>query len=400
MSIPAAFVLSVCLFLVIAIFSGLLAQFKEVKYVDTKEPWYTKLWFFFTMRPTMGKWFYRDGLPSSFFARFGILFDGLKGPSQYIFVDQNDPNTIPKWTESGHNGIGRMRALSSDDSNEEIKIPSSRRLLGCTRSFYVVVDLLRRVSLGIISATYSSPKVSQSMFALIITLVQFIYLFTLKPYISRGVHVVESLSLLCEVGIFTLFITVKSTNPIEAHILGYTMLSLLFIAFVTQLINEWYGLINSLASLSQPQKNSLKLGLKFAARGLILPFLPRKHWSRFIPASSQPKTGLAPVLPLSPEKETKRRDARAPGIDPISAMSATVVPVLSPGSPGPNVNQTTGSATTETNLSMQRVAEGKRLKGPKLEPKSDLKKLRELARASFSGDPKGDEASTSYGYRM
>lgn len=400
LAIPAAFILSVCLFLVIAIFSGALAQFKEVKYVDTEEPWYTKLWFFFTMRPIVGKWFCREGLPSSFFARFGILFDSQKGPPKFVFVDQNDPNTIPKWTESGHNGIGRMRALNSDDSNEEIKIPLSRRLLGCARSFYIVVDLLRRVSLGIISGTYPSKKASQSMFALTITLVQFMYLFTLKPYISRGIHMVESVSLLCEVGIFVLFITTTSTNPTEAHILGYTMLALLFIAFVTQLINEWYALINSVVRLSQPHKNSLKLGLKFAMRGLILPFLPRKHWSRFIPASSQPKTGLAPVVPLSPEKEMKRRDARAPCTDPISSMSATVVPVLSPGSPGPNVIQMTGSVTTETNLSSQREGEGKRLKGPKLEPKSDLKKLRELARASFSGDPKGEEASTSYGYRM
>ncbi|KAH7518902.1 hypothetical protein FEM48_Zijuj09G0220400 [Ziziphus jujuba var. spinosa] len=400
LAIPAAFILSVCLFLIIAIFSGVLAQYKEVKNVGLKAPWYRKLWFFITMRPIMGMWFCREGLPSSFYARFGILFDTKKGPPLFVFVDRNDPNTLPKWTESGHNGIGRMRAVSSDDSNEEIRVPLSRRLLGCARSFYTVIDLLRRISLGIISGTYSSEKATQSMLALTITLVQFMYLFTLKPYIGRGVHMVESVSLLCEVGIFVLFITTTGTNPTEAQHLGFIMLAFLFISFVTQLINEWYALINSLVRLSHPHTNSLKLGLKFAARGLILPFLPRKHWSTFRPASSQPKIGLAPVLPLSPEREVKRRDMRAPCIDPISSMSATVVPVLSPGSPSPDVIHTLGCVTAETNLSGQRAAEGRRLRGPRLEPKSDLKKLREMARASFSGDPKGEEPSTSYGYRL
>ncbi|KAL5581377.1 hypothetical protein UlMin_013819 [Ulmus minor] len=395
LAIPAAFIFSVCLFLIVAIFSGSLAQYKEVKHVGIEEPWYTKLWFFFTMRSIARKWFYREGLPSSFFSRFGILFESQRGPPMLVFVDQNDSNTIPKWTESSHIGIGKMRALSSDDSNEETEIPFSRRLLGCARSSYIIVDLSRRVCLGIISGVYSSKKPSQSMFALIITILQFTYLLAFKPYISRRVHLVESISLLCEVGLFCLSFSMRSKNPMEAQTLGFVMLALLFVTFVAQLINEWYALINSLLRLSHPRKNSLKLGLKFAAKGLVLPFLSRKQWSGVTAPTSHPKTGLAPVNTLSTETELKGRDRIAPS----SAMTATVVPVLSPGSPGPNVIQTSSSQTAERNLSRQRIAEGKQLKEQEIESRSELKKLRALARASFSGDSKDKEASTSYNYR-
>ncbi|KAM3713300.1 hypothetical protein ACJW31_01G244600 [Castanea mollissima] len=375
LAIPAAFILSVCLFLVFAIFSGSFFQYKEVKHTYIEEPWCTKLWFFSTGRPTTGRWFYREGLSSSFLLRLGILFESWKGPPLFVFVNQNDPNAILGWTESGSRGIGRMRAISSDDRNEETRSSLSERLLGCAKSSYIILDLLRRVSLGIISGAYSSRKSSQSLFALTITLVQFMYLFTLKPYISRGVQVVESVSLLCEVGIFGLCVSIKSSNPVEAKKVGFVMLSLLFFTFVVQIINEWYGMIKSILRLSQPHKNSFKLGLKFVAKGLVLPFLPRQHWSKVIAATSQPTTGLTPVIPISPETEIERRDRRTPSVHSITSMTATVVPVLSAG---------------------QRLGERKKLKEIKHEPKSEMKKLRELAKASFSGDFQGGEASTSY----
>ncbi|KAF2305074.1 hypothetical protein GH714_001601 [Hevea brasiliensis] len=229
--------------------------------------------------------------------------------SRDTFSSQNDPRTIPKWIESGQSGIGRMRALSSDESYEEFEVPLSRRILGCARSFYIVLDLLRRVSLGIISGARSSQTSRESIFALVITLLQFIYLFALRPYIRRGVHVVESISLLCEI---------ESTG----------------------------------------QESSL------------------------VP---QPKTGLSAIPPLSPEIESGRRDTTAAIAEPYSAMTATVVPVLSPGSPpGLDVTQITSSPTAGATLTGQRAGEGKRLKELKLERKNELKKLRELAKASFS----------------
>ncbi|XP_039009971.1 uncharacterized protein LOC120138597 [Hibiscus syriacus] len=380
LAIPAAFILSVCLFLIIAVFTGSLAQYKEIRYGTAEEHWHKKLWFSIVGRPAYGKWFYMDGLPSSFLSFFGILFEDHKGPPIYVFVDQNDTNTMPRWVGSGQNGIGRMRAVNSDDSHEETKIPLPTRVLGCARSSYIVLDLLRRVCLGVIAGSYSTHKSSQSLWALMVTLVQFIYLFILKPHIRRGVYIVESISLLSEAGIFGLSISMNKSNSNREQALGYLMLALLFLSFVSQLVNEWYALIKFLLNLSKPQKTSFKLGLKFAAKGLLLPFLSRKHWTGVVPGSSKEKSVLVPVLPQTRETELARSGRREPHVGQLSSMTATVVPLLSPGSGSPIV-QATGT-TAETALVGQKTEES---------TKNDMKKLREMAKASFSGKSKDEE---------
>lgn len=396
LAIPAAFIISVSLFLIIAISSGSFAQYKEFEQVTNEEKWYMKLWFFFVGRPTTGKWFYRDGLPSSFLSRFGILFDSWKGSPVLVSGDQNEPNTLIKLTDSGQSGIGRMKAVSSEDSNEENKIPKFKRVLGCMRALYIITDLLRRVGLGILSVAYPSEKSSKSIFALIITLIQFIYLFTIKPYISRGVQIVESVSLLCEAGVFGIFIIQSSSNSFKSKTLELVMLFLLVFTFIAQLINQWYAMVQSLLKLSQPQNNSLTQGIKFAAKGLILPFLPREHWSSVISTFPQSKTDLLSVNPICSGTEIERRN-RAGYMDPISAMTATVVPVLSPGTPSPDVVERKDPTTSETLANLHIEVEGKWLKGHKGGLKNELKMLRELAKASFSGDARRvDEASTSY----
>ncbi|OVA09534.1 hypothetical protein BVC80_9101g56 [Macleaya cordata] len=396
LAIPIALILSVCLFLIIAIFTSSFVRYKEIKYTrsSTNEPWHTKMLALFTGKTATCKWFYREGLPSSFLPRFGFLFEDRKGPPVFVSVDQNDPNSIPKWIDSGQRGIGRMRAVNFDEGSEEPIVPIFRRLFGGARSAYIILDLLRRVSLGIISGVYSSQRPSQSIIAFSITVVQFLCLFTLKPYIRRGVHVVESISLLCEAAIFGLSIYLGRWNSYKERTMGFVMLTLLFISFSAQLVNEWYALIKCLLQLSQSRNLSFKLGLKCVTKGLILPFLPRKHWSRILPGSSQPKTGLVPVPPLSPETELGR-EIVAPQLKPLSAMTATIVPMISPGSPGITKVQAAGPLSLQTSTG-QKAGGEQRLKGIKVESKSELRKLRELAKASFSGSPIIEEGSSSY----
>ncbi|KAF7819418.1 uncharacterized protein G2W53_024873 [Senna tora] len=383
--------------------------YKEVRQIanEGETSWYMKFWFFFTGKSSNGKWFYREGVPSSFLPRYGILFDSWKGCPMLVFVDQNDPNTHMKWAKSSRSGIGKMKAVSSDGtgSNKELKAPMSKTILGCARSSYIILDLLRRVTLGIISVAYPSEKQSsKSLLALIITLIQLMYLFTFKPFIRRGVQAVETVSLLCEIGVFGIIFVFQnqnqnsSNNPVfEAKTLGLVMLVLLLCTFIAQLINQWYAMLKSLPQLSQPQKNSFRHGLKFAAKGFILPFLPKKHWYSAIPTtSSQPNTELLPVNPLHSEAEFERIRNIGGYMDPTSAMTATVVPVLSPG--GPNVIEARDPTTSGTSITtVHREAEGKRIKGEK----NELKLLRELAKASFSWDSRVEveAASTSYTVR-
>ncbi|XP_028772478.1 uncharacterized protein LOC114729614 [Neltuma alba] len=354
LAIPVAFVLSVSLFHFIAIFSGNFVQYKEVRQLVNEETWSRRFWFFFTGRSTNGKWFYEEGLPSSFLPRFGILFDNCKGCPVPVFVDQVDSNTHVKWAK-------------------------------------------KRVALGIISVAYSSERSSKSLLALIITAVQFIYLFTFKPYIRRSVQVAESVALLCEGGVFAIFIFQNNSNLIEAKTWGLVLLILLLASFIAQLINQWYTMITSLSRFSQPHKNSFRHGIKFAAKGVILPFLPKHHWCRFIHSSSQPNAEILPVNPLRSETEFERGN-RTGYMDPTSAMTATIVPVLSSGTPSPNLIETTDQRP-EIDINEHIEVEGKWLKGHKAGPRNELKMLRELAKASFSGNSRVDEASTSYSWK-
>ena len=170
----------------------------------------------------------------------------------------------------------------------------------------------------------------------------------------------ESVSLLCEASLFVLSISLNGSNLIRGHNFGYAMLEFLLLAYVSQIINEWYAIIKCLLKLSQPQQSSFKIGFKNAAKGLLLPFIPMRHWPRVIDESFQPKTSLGPV----PETELGRRNTRASHLEPLSAMTATIVPVVSPGlSPKLNTVQMTSSATAEANLSGQKPGEGKQLKG-------------------------------------
>lgn len=372
--IPGGLILSASLFIMIVIFPGNFVQYKEVRYLNTKRTWMTKLWQLFTGKASTGKWLYREGLSSFILQRFGIIFENTKGPPIYIVIDQNDPNQMPRWTESGQNGIGRMRAISSDDSIEETNASISTRLLGGLRLSYVILDLTRRVTLGILSGVHSSRRTNQSLYALIITLVQVIYMLTLKPHIRRGVHVVETISLLCEAGVFGLAVITIRPNAMDDSTVGYIMLAFLCLAFVSQIINEWYTIIKFLLGFSQPQQDSFRASLKFAIKGLVLPLLPKKYWSRFLSGS--------------------KTDDEIRDVNPLGAMTAMVVPVPSPGPPG------LSEVTNFEALEISETNGGNRLKGIlHLERKKEVKRLRELAKASFSGGSKFEEGSTSYGFR-
>ncbi|KAL1314635.1 hypothetical protein HN51_041455 [Arachis hypogaea] len=395
LAIPAAFILSASLFIIIVINSGKFARYEEFNQVPNQEVWYKKLWFLFVGKPTTGKWFYRDGLPSSFLSGFGILFDNCKGSPVLVLGNQHELNTMTKWTESGQSGNERIKGVNSEDSNEENKNSIFRRVLGCMQQYYIILDLLRRVGLGMISVAYPPEKTSKSLFALVITLVQFIYLFTIKPYISRSVHVVESVSLLCEAGVFGIFVIQSGSKSTEARTSELIMIVLLLLTFIAQLINQWYAMVNTLLRLSKPQTNSLRHGLKLAAKGLILPFLPKKHWPSVVSTFSQTETEQLSVNPASSGTELGRRK-RAGYMDPVSAMTATVVPVQSLHTPSPSVIERRDPRNSKAATNAHIEVEGIWLTGHKAGINDELKMLRELAKAGFSREDRVDEASTSY----
>eukprot|EP01018_Ginkgo_biloba_P013824 Gb_22704 [translate_table: standard] len=424
LAIPTAFLLSVFLFLAVAVFMGDLAQYKEIRRENEKLAWYSKAFAIFVGRNAVGRWFRKEGLPSSFLSRFGILFEDRKGPPKLVYVDGDNPRSMPKWIDSGTNGIGRMRPVNSDDDSEETMASISQRVTGSARSAYLILDLVRRVTLGIIFGAYawSDHSWSQTTIAFGFTVVQLFYLVFLKPYIRRGVQMVESICLLCEAGLFASgFVLIAHGHPSDDHKgIGIFMLVLLFISFVSQLVNEWYALMNRLVRLAPTQQPSLKLGLKMLVRGILLPLIPHQHWPKFItPEPSQPKTGLVPVVPFSPEAEHERRVTEMTQIQPPLTVAEDVVPTYHPGSPcfidprtvspaiiageGPASGEIRPESSPKTSQiwsqwGRTRSLEGKRSKGTKSDPRTnELKMLRELAKASFPGGRKDEDPTETTG---
>ena len=421
---PAAFLLSVFLFLTVAVFMGDLVQYKEIRHENEKAGLCGKIIAILVGRNAIGKWFRKEGLPSSFLSRFGILFEDRKGPAKLVFVNEDNPTSIPKWIDSGTNGIGRMRAVNSDDENEETAISSFQRVIGSARSAYLILDLVKRATLGIIFGAYqlSDHSWSQNSIAFGFTVLQLLCLVLLKPYIRRGIQIVESICLLCESGIFAAgFVLLADQHPSKDHKgVGIFMLVLLFVSFVSQLVNEWYSLMKRLVRLAPSQQPSLKLGLKLIVRGMILPLIPHRFWSKFVmPEASQPNTGLVPVAPFSPEVEHKKRvaETETTQMEPTLAVTEDVVPTYHPGSPcfiDPRTVPPLTEAESEGHGEIRaesspkagqmwnqwgkaRSLEGKRSKGTKSESRSsELKMLRELAKASFPGIRK-DEDPTEIG---
>uniref|UniRef100_A0A7N1A4A1 Bacterial Ig-like domain-containing protein n=1 Tax=Kalanchoe fedtschenkoi TaxID=63787 RepID=A0A7N1A4A1_KALFE len=359
LAIPAAFILSVSLFLAVVISSGRFVQYKEIRYTDVTRSWRAKLSALWVGGASNGRWFGSEKLPSSFFKRFGILFESRKGPPVYVFAD--DSSQARKWAESGPSGIGRMRAVNaSDDSNEDRKVSLSKRLIGHAQSFYIILELSRRAVLGALSAARKGHDGSvESAIALAFTAIQLVSLVIIRPYIRSGVHIAESISLLSEAAIFGISASAKRSNPLDQKALGSVMLALLGLTFISHMTNEWYALINHVLRLSGPRNKSLKLGVKCAAKGLVLIFLPKRHWSSITPEPARPDT--RPAL-------------TAPSRDPLSAMTATVVPTLSPGSPSPLL-----------------ASDERPVRGLQLQPRSEIRKLRALAKASFSTDPREED---------
>lgn len=381
--------------------------YKEVKCSDADHSRCSQLSDFLFGRCTTGKWFTAEGRPTSFLSRFGILFEDRKGPPLFVSAETNDPSSVTKWTGSGRSGIGRTRAPSSADNNEEAG--ASERLLGCIRSAYLIFDLIRRVGLGILSAAYSVPSQSQCVIAFSITMLQFLCLFLLKPYIRRGVHMVESTSLLCEAILFALVFYIDHfKNYKNQQTIGIIMLILLFVSFVSQLVNEWYALTKCLLRITQTHR-SFTLGLEWICKGLVLLYLPKKYWSRLIPGSNQPTTGLVTVVPAASSPEVELEHKKSETTKSVGQASATVVPVSTHsvagwGTPQGAMQTNVGSNPLRWQAPIQRSrtmsTEGRWSQSFTSAQKNDMKKLRKLARASFSGKgQKAGEGSSSHAPR-
>lgn len=279
------------MFLIYAILVRKLVQYKELRPTIrrsgvTPPPPTGRPLSLFVGEGYQGKWVRAEGdINPGIVPCFGILFEDRKGPPRLVTMINESINLRKQGL--GRNGLRRIRTMNGDDEIDESSVPWAYRLLGGFQLTYILIDLGRRIALGVIFGAYRISDESWSQVALVFTLTvfQFLYLVIVKPFHRRGVQLVESLSLLCEVGVFAAALAILASNyqPQENHTgVGIFMLLLLVFSFVVQSANEWFALIRQLLSLSNSEEISPTLGLREFVVGLILPCIPRSKWSKVV----------------------------------------------------------------------------------------------------------------------
>ena len=294
--VPLPLLLMTILLLIFGIFRGKRVQYKELRpplQQDGKRlPPPTRMPLSLIIGAGYpGRWTRKEATSLAFIPRYGILFEDRKGPPRLVTM-MDDTNSSEKNASRRRNA-----AMNSDDEHDERAVSRAYAALGCFQCSYILVDILRRIALGVIFGTFqvtdeSWPQVS---LVLAVTAAQFLYLVIAKPFRRRFVQLVETISLLCEIGVFIAAMVILVRNrPYDDHFgVGVFMLALLVLSFVAQIANEWFALIRQLLALSNTEEISPKEAFKAFALGLVLPLLPRSRWPQFNTAG-----GVATPPPL------------------------------------------------------------------------------------------------------
>ncbi|MCE3214867.1 hypothetical protein HAX54_000154 [Datura stramonium] len=260
--------LALFLFLSIGITSGKLLQYKEVHQVGQKFHWYEEL-----VRVTLGpgkrgQWTWKKLRDSTYLVMFGPLFEDLRGPPKYMLsqITGGNPNKY------------HDKVIATDDETEDAEAPFIQKVFGILRIYFTFLEFVKRVCLGIVAGTYLKNWFSKSPIVVLLSITSFQLFFMVlkKPFIKKKVQLVEIISVACETGIFAacMILIGRDTARNETKI-GITMLVLFFIAFLAQLVNEWYALYRQTKRLGADDK-SFCSGLKAASIGFLLFFIPQR----------------------------------------------------------------------------------------------------------------------------
>lgn len=274
LGLVAFLLLSLLLFLSIGIIFGKLLQYKELQQEDRKFHWYQEL-IRMTLGPgKRGQWTWKNQPHSIYLTILGPLFEDLSGPPKYM-VSQ---------IEGGGSRKQGDRIIALDDETEDAKGSFSQKVFGTLRIYYTLLECVKRVVLGIITGAYSKGRCSRtpSITLLSITSFQLFFMILKKPFIKKRVQFVEIVSVSSEVAIFALcwVLLDHEYSPKDEKKLGLSMLSVFLLAFVFQIINEWYALYKQIKHLD-PMTNSFFKGLATALIGLLLLIFPHGFVKNF-----------------------------------------------------------------------------------------------------------------------
>ncbi|RWW43166.1 hypothetical protein BHE74_00051203 [Ensete ventricosum] len=260
--------MSLLLILSLGIPMGKLLQYKEVHQEGEKFHW-SQEFVRVTLGPgKRGQWAWKDQQSSINLTKLGPLFEDLRGPPKHMLTQ------IPG---RGNQRKHEDRIIASEVETEDAEAPFIQKLFGILRIYYMLLESVKCVSLGVLAGAYSSnrPSRTPTLIILSITCFQFLFLVLKKPFIIRKVQLVEIISVAGEVGLLGACLAVLEKDFFGANErrLGLFMLAMFIIMFTVQLANEWYALYQQVIRLSGTGY-SFSSGLKRALGGILLIVLP------------------------------------------------------------------------------------------------------------------------------
>lgn len=262
--------LALFLFLSIGITFGKLLQYKEVHQEGQRFHWYQEI-IRVTLGPNKrGQWTWKNQQSSNYLTILGPLFEDLRGPPKYMLSQ----------ISGGNSNMHGDRIIASDDETEDAEAPVIQKLFGILRIYYTLLESMRRVSLGIMAGAYRENYWSSktpTITLLCITSFQLFFLVLKKPFIKKKVQLVEIIAVSSEVGLFAICLVLleKEFSDRNETIVGVFMLILFLVGYIPQMVNQWYALYKETKQLDPVEKSFLK-GLKVAAIGFLLLFIPQK----------------------------------------------------------------------------------------------------------------------------
>ncbi|XP_071731688.1 uncharacterized protein [Rutidosis leptorrhynchoides] len=264
-------ILTLFTFLSIGISKGKLLQYKEVHQEDQKMHWYQTL-VKVTLGPgKRGQWTWiKEDSNSKWLTILGPLFEDLRGPPKYMLSQIT--GGLDYRTNTGS-------IIASDDENEDSEAPFVQKVFGILRIYYIFLESIKRVTLGILVGSFSRDGYSETptKVLLCVTSFQLFFMVLKKPFIKKKVQLVEIISVTSQAAIFAICLVLlrKDLSTHDQTKIGIVMLCLFLFAFIAQILNEWNSLICQTKQLD-PDNRSLYTGLKIALWGILLLFVPIK----------------------------------------------------------------------------------------------------------------------------
>ncbi|GER38508.1 flagellar L-ring protein [Striga asiatica] len=287
LSLVAFLLLCLLLFLSFGITLGKLLQYKEVHQMGRKFHWYQEL-----IRVTLGpgkrgQWTWKNEPKSIYLAILGPFFEDLRGPPKYMLSQISGGGSSLKTPP------GDDRIIDSDDENEDAEAPFIQKLFGVLRIYYTLIEIVKRVTIGIFAGAYSEIWSSRTptITLLCMTSFQLFFIVLKKPFIKKKVQLIEIISVSSQVSIFAFFAVFldRDFSPEGERRLGISMLLVFLLSFLAEIANEWVALYMQIKRLD-PSTNSFLHGLKMAFVGFFLFVGPQgltKRLTRRFPISNE-----------------------------------------------------------------------------------------------------------------